>query len=195
MNASIHDEEQLIANAKAGDARAFTALVKKYEQMVYGYSFKVCRDPEKASETLQDTFINVYRNLGQFNGKSKFSTWIYSIVTNNCLMNRRKRKIDQEMTYLDEPPGEKGEGNESPLLSWEDAPSEKLLNKELREHLDAAIQKLPVEYRVVFILCDIEDQTAEETAKILKLSVPAVKSRLRRARVFLRNELAEFFHA
>jgi RNA polymerase sigma-70 factor, ECF subfamily len=189
MSTVLHDDNALIENARAGDARAFSALVKKYEQLVYGYSFKVCRDRDKAAETLQDTFINVYKSLDQFNNKSKFSTWLYSIVTNNCLMKRRKRKIDQEMVYLDEPPADDEQGIHLQLLSWDETPSEKLQTKELRDQLDNAIQKLPVEYRVVFILRDIEDQSAEETAQILKLSIPAVKSRLRRARVFLRNEL------
>lgn len=178
----------LIEKARGGDTQAFTQLVKRYEQLVYGFSYKICRDKEKAEETLQDTFINVYRKLGQFNGKSKFSTWLYSIVTNNCLMNRRKRKIETEMISLDEPPVS---DNREPLSipAWTDSPVSSLINTEMRNRLDKAILKLPMEYRVVFILRDVENQTAEEAAKILKLSVPAIKSRLRRARLFLRNEL------
>ncbi len=181
----------LIKQARDGDTRAFESLIKRYEQLVYGFSFKVCRDPNKAAETMQDTFINVYRNLHQFNGRAKFSTWLYTIVSNNCLMNRRKRKIDQEMSYLDEPPVEGEDGQGETIPAWTETPAELLLNEELRTRLDAAIQKLPMEYRVVFILRDMEHQTAEETAKILKLSVPAVKSRLRRARIFLRGELSD----
>ena len=185
-------DERLIEEARDGNVRAFETLVKRYEQMVYGFSFKMCRNKEKADETLQDTFINVYKNLKQFNGNSKFSTWLYSIVTNNCLMNRRKRKMDREMISLDEPPVEEGAHQHGVIPSWDDTPSEKMMNTELRSRLDASIQKLPQDYRVVFILRDIEGQSIEETAQILKLSIPAVKSRLRRARIFLREELNDY---
>jgi RNA polymerase sigma-70 factor, ECF subfamily len=183
-------DKVLIEKARAGDSRAFSRLVKRYEQTVYGFSFKVCRDRTKAEETLQDTFINVYRKLDQFNGESKFSTWLYSIVTNNCLMKHRRRKLDEEMVHFDELPiSEHGTPDQEPVSAWDESPAEKLMSSELRSKLDEAIQKLPLDHRVVFVLRDIENQTAEETAKILKLSIPAVKSRLRRARVFLRGEL------
>ena len=83
-------EDILIEKAKGGDSQAFSELVKRYESVVCGFSFKVCHNKEKVVETLQDTFINVYKKLDQFNGKSKFSTWHYPIVTNNCLMKRRR---------------------------------------------------------------------------------------------------------
>ena len=185
-------DERLIEDARNGNVRAFETLVKRYEQMVYGFSFKMCRNKEKADETLQDTFINVYKNLKQFNGNSKFSTWLYSIVTNNCLMNRRKRKMDREMMSLDEPPVEEGANHHESIPSWDDTPAEKIMNAELRSRLDTSIQKLPQDYRVVFILRDIEGQSIEETAQILKLSIPAVKSRLRRARIFLREQLNDY---
>ncbi len=190
---SQSSDDVLIRKAQAGDSDAFSELVKRYEQTIYGFSFKVCRNKEKAEETLQDTFINVYRKLDQFNGESKFSTWLYSIVTNNCLMSRRKRKIDEEMVYLDEPPiGNDDAHDRLTIPSWSETPAEVLMNGELRSRLDKAIQKLPIDYRVVFILRDVENKGAEETAKILKLSVPAVKSRLRRARVFLRGQLNDY---
>lgn len=186
-------DNTLIRKAQAGDSHAFSELVKRYEQTIYGFSFKVCRNKEKAEETLQDTFINVYRKLDQFNGESKFSTWLYSIVTNNCLMKRRKRKIDEDMVYLDAPPMGNDEAHGALTIpSWNETPAEELMRGELRSHLDEAIQKLPLDYRIVFILRDIENKGAEETAKILKLSVPAVKSRLRRARVFLREQLNDY---
>jgi len=186
-------DNALIRQAQEGDRQAFARLIKRYEQTVYGFSFKVCRDRAKAEETLQDTFINVYRKLDQYNGESKFSTWLYSIVTNNCLMKHRRRKLDIEMLHFDEP----GISGESEMLQEaiplsDESPADTLMTSELRSRLDEAIQKLPLDYRVVFVLRDMENQTAEETAKILKLSVPAVKSRLRRARIFLRNQLADY---
>jgi RNA polymerase sigma-70 factor (ECF subfamily) len=182
-------EHHLIAKVKNGDERAFAQLVKQYEQTVYGFAFKLCRDKDKAEESFQDTFINVYRKIDQFDSRSKFSTWLYTIVANNCLMNRRKRKLDGLMESFDDAPDVNDEEVKKQLQSWDDSPIETLMNKELRKTMDDAIQELPDEYKVVFVLRDLENRTAEETAKILKLSVPAVKSRLRRSRMFLRHKL------
>ena len=96
-------ENALLERAKQGDERAFTELVRQYEDLVYNFSFKVCRDRGAATETLQDTFVNVYRKLGQFDGKSKFSTWLYAIVANNCLMKRRRAKLEKASVSIDEP--------------------------------------------------------------------------------------------
>jgi len=194
-----HTEPQtdaaLITRVKQGDERAFTELVKRYEQTVWGFAFKLCRDKEKAEESFQDTFINVYRKIGQFDARSKFSTWLYTIVANNCLMHRRKRKLDGLMESYDEAPNPENEAVQRQLAAWDDSPIDTMMNKELRTRMDKAIQELPDEYRVVFVLRDLEDRTAEETAKILKLTVPAVKSRLRRSRIFLRHKLHDLMAA
>jgi RNA polymerase sigma-70 factor, ECF subfamily len=187
-----HEDHQLIAKVKSGDERAFSKLVQRYEQTVWGFSFKLCRDKEKAEESFQDTFINVFRKIDQFDGRSKFSTWLYTIVANNCLMSRRKRKLEGLLESFDEAPDLEDEKSRKQLTSWEDTPVDKVMNNELRDQLDAAIQKLPDEYKVVFVLRDLEHRTAEETSKITGLSVPAVKSRLRRSRVFLRQQLHSF---
>jgi RNA polymerase sigma-70 factor, ECF subfamily len=189
-------DHELIQKAQKGDERAFTQLVKRYETLVYSFAFKVCRDSEKANEAWQDTFINVYRKLHQFDGRSKFTTWLYSIVTNNCRMKHRQRKLDQASISIDAPePSHDVSGNDNDghatqtIPSWRDTPLDSIMDKELRKVLDDAIKELPYEYSVVFVLRDVEGLSAEETGKILKLSVPAVKSRLRRARVFLRERL------
>ena len=191
MTASLdsHNDTTLIARIKKGDERAFAQLVKRYEQTVWGFAFKLCRNKEKAEESFQDTFINVFRKIDQFDSRSKFSTWLYTIVANNCLMNRRKRKLEGLLESLDDAPDVENEDVQRQLATWDDSPVEAMMNKELREQMDAAIQELPDEYKVVFVLRDLEEKTAEETAKILKLSVPAVKSRLRRSRIFLRHKL------
>lgn len=195
MSAHLTGHE-LIRRAQKGDERAFTQLVQKYEDLVYSFAFKVCRDSEKASETWQDTFVNVYRKLHQFDNRSKFTTWLYSIVTNNCKMKRRQRKLDQASvsidatTALSDHPALDEEGRTVQTIpSWKETPLDSVMDKELQGLLDEAIKKLPYEYRIVFVLRDIEGLSAEETGKILKLSIPAVKSRLRRARVFLRERL------
>ena len=199
---NIDSEPELVRRAQKGDKRAFSLLVKQYESTVYGFAFKVCRNEEKAAETLQDTFVNVYRKLDQFNGKAKFSTWLYQIVTNNCLMKRRRSKLDESSVSIDSPENgaedsDRG-GDGAPLQSLillKQTPQDEMVNKELREILDNAILKLPMEQRIVFVLRDVEGRSSEETAKILKLSAPAVKSRLRRARVFLRAHLQEYIES
>jgi RNA polymerase sigma-70 factor (ECF subfamily) len=186
-------EAELIEKARNGNERAFSALVKRYQSVVYNYAHKVCRDRTKAEETLQDTFINVYQKLDQFDGRSKFSTWLYSIVTNNCLMKRRRRKIDSLMEIYDEIPSLDGGGIPAAHnVSAGSTPATELLDGELRKHLDEAILKLPMEYRVVFVLRDLEGKSTEETAQILKLTAEATKSRLRRARAFLRQQLVPY---
>jgi RNA polymerase sigma-70 factor (ECF subfamily) len=188
-------DDQLIQAIRQGDKAAFTSLMRRYEETVYKFSYKVCRDSGKAEEALQDTFINVYRKLDLFDGKSKFSTWLYSIVTNNCLMKRRKRKLDDLLESLDDPLT----NNDGSLLEhvarWDETPSDVLLKKEFQIVLDNAIMKLPVDYRLVFVLRDLEEKSTEETAEILKISEEAAKSRLRRARAFLRAELGPYMSA
>ncbi len=185
-------DQQLIRAARGGNRQAFTALVNRYDETVYRFSFKMCRDVEKAKETLQDTFISVYRKLGSFDGKSKFSTWLYTIVANHCLMKQRRRKIQQledPLELYDDPPEGDDTRRRAPMARWEETPADVLLNKELRSALDAAIQKLPVDYRVVVVLRDVEGKSTEETARMLRLTTEATKSRLRRARAFLRDQL------
>lgn len=194
-NHDQHSDSSLIAKIKKGDEHAFSLLMKRYEQTVWGFAFKLCRDKQKAEESFQDTFINVFRKIDQFNSRSKFSTWLYSIVANNCLMHRRKRKLDALMESFDDAPDIENEEVQKQLTAWDDSPIHTVMNKELRDHLDDAIQELPDDYKAVFVLRDLEDKTAEETAKILNISVPAVKSRLRRSRIFLRHKLHGFMTA
>jgi RNA polymerase sigma-70 factor, ECF subfamily len=188
-------DDDILHAAQKGDRKAFVEIVRRYEETVYSFAFKVCRDRDKAAETLQDTFVNVYRKLHQFDGKSKFTTWLYSIVANNCLMKHRRSKLDEAaMSLNDLPPHGEGNGIHShpPIPAWKQTPLDGVMRQELRTLLDNAIEKLPLDYRAVFIMRDVEGHSAEETARVLRLSIPAVKSRLRRARVFLRNQLSGY---
>ncbi len=186
-------DSELIRSASGGSKIAFTALMTRYEDVVYGFARKLCRDREKAEETLQDTLISVYRKLGSFDGRSKFSTWLYAIVSNHCLMRHRRRKLDDITESLDDPPSAGGGRTTIHPSRWAESPADLLLHKELQSVLERSIKKLPVHYRVVFVLRDIEGKTAEQTAEILKISREATKSRLRRARAFLRKELDPYF--
>jgi len=182
------NEENLIEEAKAGNKKALTELVNKYDQTIYNFAFKICRDPSKAENIMQETFFSLIKSLHQFDGKSKLSTWLYRIVANHCLMEARKKKnrfvsLENDDDLIEE----------KYVADWSTVPHKAIENDELRRILDESIQKLSPEYRIVFLLRDVEGLSTEETGKITDLSVPAVKSRLHRARAFLRNEINEAF--
>jgi RNA polymerase sigma-70 factor (ECF subfamily) len=130
------------------------------------------------------------KNIKQFKGDSKLSTWLYTVVSNHCLMLARTESKHAYTSFEDE----EGVINEKKFMDWKVTPDKIAEDKELKEFLDYAIAKLHPDYRVVFLLRDVEGLSSEETAKICNLSVPAVKSRLHRARAFLRNELNEKFN-
>lgn len=183
------EEKELIKKAQEGDRNALAKLVKQYEQTVYNFAFKICRDKERAEHTMQETFLSMVKSIKQFSGKSKLSTWLYTVVSNHCLMMARSNKkhlhasLDDEDTLIDE----------KNITDWKISPDKITENSELKDILDKAINKLPPDYRVVFMLRDIKGFSTEETGKAINLSVPAVKSRLHRARAFLRNELNKTF--
>jgi RNA polymerase sigma-70 factor (ECF subfamily) len=182
------NEQNLILEAQSGNQQALAELVKKYEKTIYSFAFKVCRNPDKAENTMQETFMSMVKSLKQFDGKSKLSTWLYRITVNHCLMEYRKRKINNVSIDDDD-----ALISEDSVADWKNVPSFSMENKELKSALDNAIQKLSPEYRIVFLLRDVEGLSTEETGKITELSVPAVKSRLHRARAFLRKEISETF--
>ena len=190
-------DRETLRLAAEGDERAFSKLVRQYEQLVYSFSFSVCRDREKAEEAWQDTFVNVYRKLHQFDRRSKFSTWLYRIVVNNCLMKNRRRKLEDIMVRYDDPPaagmGHDGDDVAGRIVSWKETPQSIVEDAELRGALDDAILRLPVEYRVVFVLRDIEGLSIKETSEALNLSETNVKTRLLRARLNLREQLSTYY--
>lgn len=183
------NEEQIIELAKNGNDKAMAELVRNYEKTIYNFAFKICRNPDRAENITQETFLSMVKSLTQFDGKSKLSTWLYRIVSNHCLMEYRKNR--HEVVSIDE--DEDGFYDNNFAANWQLEPQNVLENDELKQILDEAITKLSPEYRVVFLLRDVEGLSTEETGKITELSVPAVKSRLHRARAFLRKELNEAF--
>lgn len=183
------NENNLIEAAKSGDRKALAEIVKQYEQTIYNFAFKICRNKDKAEHTMQETFLSMIKSLHQFDGKSKLPTWLYTIVSNHCLMMARKEKKHQNYSFDDEETGY----NENQIVKWDSLPYDSVENDELRNILDNAIQNLSPDYRIVFLLRDVEGLSTEETAEVVELSVPAVKSRLHRARAFLRNEISKAF--
>jgi RNA polymerase sigma-70 factor (ECF subfamily) len=182
-------ETELIVSAQGGDKKALTELVKMYEQTIYNFAFKICRDRDKAEHIMQDTFFSMVKSLHQFDHNSKLSTWLYRIVSNHCLMMARRLK-SQPFISLD---NEENLFEERYAADWNTIPYKETENEELKKILDEAIQKLSPEYRMIFLLRDVEGLSTEETAQVTELSIAAVKSRLHRARAFLRKELNEAF--
>ena len=183
------EESKLIELAKSGDRNALAQLVKNNEQTVYNFSFKICRDRDKAEHIMQETFFSMIKSLHQFDGNSKISTWLYRIVSNHCLMLARKEKNKSFISIDDD--DELYEDRYT--ADWSSIPNLSVENDELKKILDESIDKLSPDYRIVFLLRDVEGLSTEETAKLTELSVPAVKSRLHRARAFLRRELNQAF--
>lgn len=183
------DENNLIEKAKQGDRKALTQLVKNYEQTVYNFSFKICRERDRAQNIMQETFYSMIKHLNQFDSKSKLSTWLYRIVANHCLMQARKEKYRQFVSI----DNDESLFEEKYAVDYSRLPTKFTENEELKKILDEAISKLSPDYRMIFLLRDVEGLSTEETAAAADISIPAVKSRLHRARAFLRNELTKAY--
>jgi RNA polymerase sigma-70 factor (ECF subfamily) len=190
------DEQALISASKSGDAAALDELVRAHQGRVYGFAMRMCRNVEDAKDILQETFLGMIRSLREFREESKFSTWLYRIAANACLKKRRLGVHDptpeQELSLDDLMPHPDAEGRKPEIPDWSEDAENALLRGELSGRMEAAIDKLPKEYKIVLVLRDVEGLSAEETAQAVGLSVAAVKSRLHRARVFVRRELADY---
>lgn len=185
------DDIALAAEAKQGDKGAFAELVNRYAQRIFRVARHITKNDQDAEDVLQDTFLKAYSRLGQFKGNAKFYTWIVRVAVNEALMRMRRGKnrvtvsLDQELETQDG-------AIQRELPAETENPEESLSRAELRESLTQAIDSLSETYRPVFVLRDVEGLSTEEAAEMLNLSIPAVKSRLLRARLQLRQKLRRF---
>jgi len=186
------DESALVAKAQAGDAQAFTELMHRYERKIFRLGKNITQNTEDAEDVLQETFLKAYEHLEGFQGHSRFYTWIVRIAVNEALMKLRKRKGDRVVS-LDEPVDTGEETVKREVAVWEGNPEDQYSQQELQAILDEAIEGLKPDFRTVFTLRDIEELSTEETAEAMGISVPAVKSRLLRARLALREKLTRKF--
>jgi RNA polymerase sigma-70 factor (ECF subfamily) len=186
------DESALVARAQAGDSDAFGELVSRYQNKIYRLAKHITQNDEDAEDVLQEAFLKAYEHLGGFQGNSKFYTWIVRIAVNEALMKLRKRKSDRTVP-LDEPVDTGEEMVNREIAVWEDNPEQRYSHEEMQQILDTAVQELKPDFRTVFALRDIEELSTEETAETLGISIPAVKSRLLRARLALREKLTRKF--
>lgn len=190
MNRDIPDSE-LVERAKNGDRKALSAIVQKNERLVFNTAFRLVGNTEDAECVMQETFLKVFQALPQFRGESSLSTWIYRIAANFALMRLRERKknfnsLDTVDTHV----------SKSTLEAFNRSignnPQRALENSELRKKMDQAIDQLPAKFKSVFVLKDIEGLSLKEISEMNDMSLPAVKSNLHRARLFLRDRLAEY---
>lgn len=186
------DESSLISSARSGDGAAFTQLVNRYSRKVFRLAKHITQNNEDAEDVLQDTFLKAYEHLGEFQEQSKFYTWIVRITVNESLMKLRKRRAGR-IVSLDEPVDTGEEMIAREIAVWDENPEQRYSREEMHEILAQAVDGLAPIFRTVFVLRDIDELSTEETASALGISVPAVKSRLLRARLQLRDKLTRFF--
>jgi len=188
----VSDELELVQAAKAGDVSAFEQLVKRYDRNVFRIAQHITHSREDAEDVVQEAFLKAYSNLEQFQGQSKFYTWLVRIAVNEALMKLRKRRPERFVS-LDEDVKTEDDSLPREVADWSPNPEQLYNQSELRDILSRTIQGLPPTFRTVFVLRDVEGLSTEETAEALDLSVPAVKSRLLRARLQLRERLNRYF--
>jgi len=184
----------LVERLRVGDAAALEALMERYASRVYRLAHGILRNAADAEEVVQDVFLTLFQKIHTFEGRSALASWIYRVTTNAALIKRRGRKTDREVsidaqlpTFL--PDGHRAGDRALIWADWSQTPEADLLSQETRAILERAIDELPVPYRTVLVLRDVEGLSSEEVAEIVGDSVPAVKSRLHRARMVLREEL------
>jgi RNA polymerase sigma-70 factor (ECF subfamily) len=190
------DDLALIERIKQGDFVAYESLVGRYQDRVYGLALSMLRDEVEAQDVVQETFLNVFRKIDTFRGDSAFSSWLYRIAANNAMMKLRGKKREMQ-TSLDELlPRFDAEGHHAlPVEDWTRRVDQLVENRELGEKIKAAVALLPEKYQVVFLLSDVEELSMKEVGDLLGLSIPNVKTRLHRARLFLREELSRYLSA
>ena len=195
---NIHDDNTLVTLAKNGNTSAFEKLIKKYEDSIFSLAYRILQDKEEAYDVLQETALSAFKNLKRFKGKSSFSTWIYRIALNFALMRKRKQKslakkmavipTDDETKIYDSVESEEVKN----IQNVYDNPLKNLEQQELINILNDSLNKLPEKYRTVFILKELEGRPVEEIAKILNLSTSAIKTRLHRSRMYLKELMEKY---
>ncbi len=192
-------DEVLVGRARAKDEAAFEELVGRYDDKLYRLAMRFVRNETDAQEILQDAFLSAWRNLPAFEGRAQFGSWMYRVTVNAALMLLRSRNRHPEVTVDDVEPtalnnavAESGQSMRG-SADWSQRADEQLQSQEMRAHIQASVDSLPEGLRTVFLLRDVEELSTEDTAEMLGLSVPAVKTRLHRARLALRVAIGRYF--
>ena len=191
------DEELVNLYTKTGNESAFNEIVSRYANKIYGFALRITRNSSDAEEVFQEVFLTLTKKLDTFRGESKFSSWLYRVTVNASYMYLRSQKKHESNISLENyyPYDEKGTLMGRVMeKDWSSRPDIIIFSNEALKIIDKSINELPESYRTVFHLKDVEGLSNEEVADILEISIPAVKSRLHRARLFLRDRLSDYFH-
>lgn len=192
MPAHLENEKTLVAEARAGNGEAFATLLSQYDRCLFRLALNITGNQQDAADALQEALLKAYKSLERFRGDSRFYTWIVRIVINEALMKLRERRADSWVSR--DEPIETDNGSLMPreIEDWGDNPEQRYSKTEFHTILNENMERLEPPLRMVFILRDVEEFSTEETASMLGLSVPAVKSRLLRARLKLRERLTKY---
>ncbi|HXI58898.1 MAG TPA: sigma-70 family RNA polymerase sigma factor [Polyangia bacterium] len=195
--AAADSDMALVERARNKDFAAFEELVSRYEDKVFRLAFRFVRNESEAKEILQDTFLAIWRKLDTFKGDAQFSSWVYRVAANAALMRLRTQRRHPEVSTEELPAGFLDQQQYGQILSpgenWARRPDDQLQSDELRNHIQSAVDALPEIYRTVFLVRDVEGLSTEETAELLGISIPTVKTRLHRARMALREAITGYF--
>ena len=187
-------EEQLVKDLQAGETRSFEQLANLYQGKIYSLSFNLTRNATDSQDVTQEVLLTLFRKGHTFQGKSAFSSWVYRITLNASYMKLRSRKREPNVSIDDLLPSFNKAGfQQEKIQDWSESTESLLFNNETRKVIQKAVDLLPEKEKVVFILRDVEGLSTEKVGNILELTIPAVKSRLHRARLFLRKKLSNYF--
>tara|TARA_Y100001960_G_C14476861_1_gene729799 strand:+ start:133 stop:762 length:630 start_codon:yes stop_codon:yes gene_type:complete len=187
-------EESLVRDLQNGNLEAYDKIAEIYQKKIYGLSFNLTRNQMDAQDVTQEVLLTLFRKINMFQGKSAFSSWVYRIAVNASYMRLRSKKKEPNVSIDELMPSFNSAGfQQEKIQDWSENTESLIFTKETRDVIDKAVNLLPEKEKVVFILRDVEGLSSEKAGEILDLTVPAVKSRLHRARLFLRKKLSNYF--
>lgn len=187
-------DHELISRFKKGSLEAMEKIVGLYEKSIFNFGLRICGHTQDAEDIMQETFLNAFRSLDRFRGETKLKNWLFTIAANACKRKRRKKKGEPERELsLEAFMPQEGTDLKYEIPDFSNDPAEDLMRTELRELIETSVRSLPQKYRLVFLLRDIEGFSSDETGRILGISSKAVKTRLHRARLYLREEISNYY--
>jgi len=193
----LSDNELIDKFVNDNDDQAFELIVSRYMEKIYNLAYRITRDHYKSEDVLQEVYITLIKKLHTFRGESKFSSWLYRVTANaSYMLLRAEKKYEHDLSLEDYVPYD-GKGTLMGRIhhkDWSSRPDIVIYIKEALEILEKAVDELPEVYRVVFYLRDIEGLSNEEVSQVLEISVPAAKSRIHRARLYIRDKVSDYFY-
>ena len=187
-------EEALVKDFQAGNLDAYDKIVELYQKRIYALSFNLMRNQMDAQDVAQEVLLTLFKKIHTFQGKSTFSSWVYRITLNSSYMKLRSKKKEPKISIDELLPSFNSTGfQQEKIQDWSENTESLLFTNETREIINKAVGLLPEKEKVVFLLRDVEGLSTEKVSEVLDLTIPAVKSRLHRARLFLRKKLSGYF--